>query len=139
MATEDWKVSAEGWRDEKDTPSEPNEWYEVRWVDEDGEVTRGGIFGSWFARAQYRRRSQASIDTIRKQAHEKAANQDHAFAQLPTFAISRACPKCKSPDAKVRWQDKSDKYGENGVLHRTCRCCRYIWTEKPLTDLDWLA
>lgn len=138
MSGEQWKMAADGWSDTKQNPIEPDEWYERRWVDDDGEVAHGW-FVSWFGRQQWRRLPDDRIVANEKAKKERTANADYAFASLPAFSLKRACPKCGATDAKARWQESSDKFGENGVLHRTCRCCRYIWQEKPLTDLEFRA
>ena len=134
MNGEQWKMSADGWMTEKSVPSEPDEWYEIRYVDEDGNELHGWMLFSEKRVRQYRRRSPEAIQAI----VEKRSNQRLAYYSLPAFRADRRCPKCSSPElAKTRWQDASDEYGDNGVLHRICRGCRYTWIEKPVSDLEF--
>lgn len=116
------------WLDEK-PGSDPDDWYEMR------SITSDGLFA--FPRCQYRRRTPDELAVVRAAAREREANQLHAFQNLPMYSVARLCPKCAHGEAKTRWQDKSDRFGDNGVLHRTCRNCKYIWQERPISDLEF--
>ncbi|MHB1310607.1 MAG: hypothetical protein ACYC3L_01230 [Gemmatimonadaceae bacterium] len=133
--SEAWKMSADGWKTEKERPDDPEWWYETRHVDEDGNVVGSG----WFligAQVQYRRKAQDVIAAEARKRAERDASCQLAFDMLPVLRAEGtfSCPKCGGTRAKMLRYISSREFGDRETIARTCKGCRFVWHEKPL---DW--
>lgn len=123
--TEPWRE--DGWRDTKERPEEPDEYYERAVLGGPEGMVVGHLALKW------RRLPDPVIAEI--QRHGTAAEQKSAaeWMTMPYFDAHARCAKCGHREAATAWEAaREGLFAGHDVLHRSCRRCGYSWHERPL-------
>lgn len=129
----------EGWRDAKDSPGDPEWWYEVRRFDEDGnDLTGTWSFGGTL---RYRRLSDAVIAEKTKDRALAEAQASMRYEHLPVITEKQTCRKCGGMHVKLRHcsplsGNSASHFGERSVLTVLCKRCDFVWYAKPLDHAE---
>lgn len=88
-----------------------------------------------------------------EEQEELRVRQQMEWDALPLFKETVRCPKCGHDEAMSQYCSKTTRVeptlfgaqgfacewtapGQRDHLHRACRRCRYMWTERPLDDRE---